>query len=32
VGLENQRSAIERVFGRKLVVRTWPDDAAQSIA
>jgi len=31
-GLENQRGAIERVFGRKLVVRTWPDDAAQSIA
>jgi hypothetical protein len=30
-GLENQRGAIERVFGRKLVVRTWPDDAAQSI-
>jgi exopolyphosphatase/guanosine-5'-triphosphate,3'-diphosphate pyrophosphatase len=31
-GLDNQRGAIERVFGRKLVVRTWPEGAAQSIA
>ena len=31
-GLENQRASVERIFGRKLIVRTWTDGVAQSIA
>jgi exopolyphosphatase/guanosine-5'-triphosphate,3'-diphosphate pyrophosphatase len=31
-GLDSQRGAIERVFGRKLIVRPWQDGVAQSIA